>query len=179
MKWFLLVGAGIGIAVVMAGIRMMKKMKNGAQSEKSETAVGDGNVEQCRLELKRYGGKFTDLYEPLRQVVEKTGHLVDKENLLFSWEARMEDDKRVLHLYQTWQSLQQGSEEERIIKWYKYLLELGARYSSEQTVMFDRTALKKYNFVDDYEAYLGKELTVESPYWYYEEIILDKGILAE
>lgn len=195
MRWHWLAGVGVIAGIGAAGLWLLKRLKErgGTQIPKDaweENSTGNQKsysrdapdcaaqeTKPCKEELEQFGSRFADLYEPLRQVAQKTGFQVDEGDLAFSWEARLEEDERVRHLYQKWQTLQEYSEGERIEKWYYFLLSLGMAYSTEQSVIFSEETLKKYDFVDDWKAYIGQTLQVKKGYWYLGDAILEKGNL--
>lgn len=206
MKWQWLVGIGAMAGIGAVGLWLTKKLhredgirtseddwkKNDDNSQKKNEQDGQGqgspnlktedtSVQEkslCKAELERFGGKFEDLYEPLRQTAEQSGYRVDEGDLAFSWEARLEDDERLHHLYRKWQSMEEYSDREKLEKWYYFLLSLGVSCSTEQSVVLDEKVMKKYDFVDDWKPYIGQKLQVKNGYWYLGNAILEKGNLV-
>lgn len=185
MKWQWLVGIGAMAGIGAAGLWLRKKIQGeegwNKNDENGQKNSGDESQEKslCKAELERFGGKFEDLYSPLRQIAEQSGYRVDEGDLAFSWEARMEDDERLQYLYRKWQSLGEYSDGEKLEKWYYFLLSLGVACSTEQSVVLDEKAMKKYDFVDDWKPYIGQTLQVKNGYWYLGNAILEKGNLVE
>lgn len=199
MKWQLLVGVGALASIGVAGLWLKERLQGedgtpaseenrnvnaqeqqGKGASKPQAAADSVAQEKgfCKAELERFGNKFEDLYTPLRQVAEQSGYRVDEGDLAFSWDARLEDDGRMEHLYRKWQDLKGYSDREKLGKWYYFLLSLGVSYSTEQSVVLDEKAMKKYDFVDDWKPYIGQTLQVKAGYWYLGNTVLEKGILV-
>lgn len=191
MKWHLLAGIGAMAGIGAVGLWLMKKLQGEDGTRTSEEGwnkndendlkTADSVAQEkglCKTELERFGGKFEDLYTPLRQIAEQSGYRVDEGDLAFSWEAGLEDDERLRHLYGKWQSLEEYSDREKLEKWYYFLLSLGVSRSTEKSVVLDEKAMKKYDFVDDWKPYIGQTLQVKNGYWYLGNTILEKGDLV-
>ena len=206
MKWQWLAGMGAMAGIGVVGLWLMKRLQGeeGTRTSEEDRIKNHGNDQRsngqesqsqgnpdmrttdsvtqekslCKAELERFGGKFEGLYAPLRQIAEQSGYRVDENDLAFSWEAGLEDDERLRHLYGKWKSLEEYSDREKLEKWYYFLLSLGVSCSAEQSVVLDEKAMKKYDFVDDWKPCIGQTLQVRKGYWYLGEAILEKGSLV-
>lgn len=168
------IGIGIGIAAI-AGLYYVNKSKK--KNKLSELDYNTSSI--CKKELMTYGSIFEGLYEASYNAEFYEINEVDLKTLIFSWEARLEDNVDVANLHNIWAEVNDYSIDKRDVlkSWYRYLLDLGLTRNVDEAIVIKETLITKYELECDIEDLLDQKFIVTKAYWAVDDTVVEKGMI--
>ena len=174
-----IIGISAGI-VLLVGYFVYKILKRKIEMDNGQKSPADN---EPNSEFAMNAKAFSGLYEPLYRIAMKSGKF--RTGVIGDWATRTENLGNARSYVNYWQTNygdfsnwtpEIGQQKSEFL--LSFVLASGICRSDETTTTVDGNTYKKYDYADEMIEE-NNTANVKSPYWYYGDTILEKGVIEK
>jgi len=137
-----------------------------------------------QVEFSQNAVVFGGLFEPLYLI--SSGVTKYKPGIIGDWLVRTENLSNALQYKNEWSEKLSGFENwdlkqgvNKTKELINFIRTVGIARDTASKVTIDSKTFQKYVYENDFIPEIGKKVKVKTPFWYFNDIILEKGVIGE